>query len=677
MDDHGKHARSLHRSSPVATQKNASPPRVRGATTPSAKGVVGSSLRGTGATNGMMSTGKEDFDLLSDSIPEQLRHSMNLPLGHLNEASGWHCEVGRCSGNPTKPPRDVASARDTVFPVDVGDVMHFARRQDLSLERINAKAPMVYGEILAQNDSMSRDADEEIRCIEELWTLLESTRAEEECAQHEEGDGDGGWEVEAPSGKINDDEVPSRQEFMSHLSQLLYDYEHPEDGAISTTSSSPERGKLMVTPDEVGNGRSTRGIETGRIGNSAASTNGIMSPVTHLPAPLLKLFTAPHYTPILSYVTRVREKMQRYVLQQIIRRAQRITDRLTRAHCHYFNETRDPCYRVAPDYSQWMKEITGIAFSAKGSSSSSSIDSATCGDSSAGFWQQILCGFKPRTNNDTLRELLAEVQHVTCRAESELNSLNRRLEILGELRPLLQRREDILSRQRAIQEGTRERLLSRKVNMAKQLLYEESVRRQCLQELPKVYEQMEVMLNRWNEAIAADEINGRRNNDMRLILNGLDIAALVQEFHEQRRNAAQTRRPVSRSRLQTENNSISQPRSLSPVPLGTADLITPKKASLRTASPTPLASPFPLVDYTPSQREMRRNVGCSPGMRARSQPNSKLLAAKKSISPTPVKGTTTAAQKRLHYGSRVYGIATSRSVSPFPPDNHLQKENRQ
>ncbi|EAN76662.1 hypothetical protein, conserved [Trypanosoma brucei brucei TREU927] len=609
---------------------------------------ISSSQCTIGTSDCRSSVVRDEFDLLSDSIPDQLRTSQGFPpLNYVGgKGSGNDTEEScRSGGSSAGAQRGEASARGTIFAVDVDDVLRFGRRQDLSLERINTEAHVIHGKIIAQNTRMADECEGEVKCIDELWAMLEDTKSTEKGERRSGRGQEEGGEGISQFAKDNESAVPSQQEFMSRLNQLLYDYEHPEECVSPAVLLPVEGGKHFDFSEGTPGQRTVSPVlSCGYNAGASNSITGAGGPVNHLPAPLLKLFTVPSYAPILAYAVNMRERLQRFVLQKRMCLVRRVTDQLTDAYQHYYNRTHDPAYRVTPDYSQWMKGISGTAL-AGGLNLSTSI--SINNSDSGSVWQQLLYKFKPRVNNEDLKELLKEVQHVERRAGAELDSLNARLRILDELGPLLQRRDEILQQQRAIQEGSRERLLSRKVNMAKQLLYEENVRRQCVHELPKIYGQIAESLRRWNEEVTDKSSKGETNSARRLLINGVDVAELINEYYASVASTTNTRRPV-RSRSATASATTSRNNSPSPLPSrGDAHALTPPRHPMRKMSPAPRTPMALREEYIPSGKPSIVNLGASPSLRVRSQPNISQRPAMKSGEPSPVK-TMTPLTRKLH-----------------------------
>ncbi|KAH8620789.1 hypothetical protein ERJ75_000027000 [Trypanosoma vivax] len=288
-----------------------------------------------------------------------------------------------------------------------------------------------------------------MRAVDELWDLLEEKAVGGEAPALNEEE-----QVERKHAHERAEEgVLLRREYVDRVEQLVKEYQKAEEDMGATNSAVGASGQplgscsLVPLAEEFG-------CQRAATSHACYNVGGSNTPTAQLPAPLLKLFTAPSYAPILGYIGEVREQLQALVVQHHVRLAQTATEELTRVYQRYFSLTRDTSYRVAPNYSQWINELASAANGEK--------HGKNCGNA-----------------NDILRERLCEVQHVMGRITEELNSLNSRLQILGELEPLLQRRAEILEQQRAIQDGSRERLLSRKVNMAKQLLYEENAPSVC------------------------------------------------------------------------------------------------------------------------------------------------------------------------------------------------------
>ncbi|RNF13383.1 uncharacterized protein Tco025E_06235 [Trypanosoma conorhini] len=588
---------------------------------------------------------KDELDLLSDSLPEGLRVEADGPqlCGH-NQGEA-----------PGAESQEEFPGRGTIFEVDLGDVTRFGRRQDLSLTRIDAETQEIYEEIVAQNLRMAAQAEKELQCVEEVWRLFEDGAS---CS----GDGGGGGGLQATRAEGDEDDVgivrgvPSRHEFFCRLTQMRREYENQESAVEESFDRLP--GPTHGTAGNDGNdveehnngGSATLPIlqapqsarppgcsnclanlaEGSHMG--AAATGGATN---QLPAPLVKLFTTRSYAPILAYIVTVREGLQRRLLQSRVQCAQDVTSQLTELYRCYFEKTRDTAYYVAPDYSQWLQENAEAVAADRRAR-----PHPTCGKDTSGgrgLWQEFLADFTPRDGNDVLCERLAEVQHVVSRAGAEANLLRHRLRILDEAEPLLRRRSEILEQQRAIQEGSRDRLLSKKINMAKQLLFEENARRQFARELPKIYEQLEELLRRWNETMAADEGLHHSNGApavRRLVLHGTVIADIVRQFRDD--DAAHAHGRCGRSPPPTRRD-------------GTG-FLTPQR--------TPHAArPIPHHEPHPHQTHVEKQQGQEHAAASLSPPPPRFIAKTHCAPLTPVRAKLHVAKKGTHPAS---------SVSPLP-----------
>jgi hypothetical protein len=75
--------------------------------------------------------------------------------------------------------------------------------------------------------------------------------------------------------------------------------------------------------------------------------------------------------------------------------------------------------------------------------------------------------------------------------------MDRRLHLVSQIAPLLARRNEILDLKRELQDTSKERLLSKKGNMAKALLMEENARRQFSKEIPRIHSKLESLGQEW------------------------------------------------------------------------------------------------------------------------------------------------------------------------------------
>eukprot|EP00658_Telonema_sp_P-2_P061815 TRINITY_DN50476_c0_g1_i1.p1 TRINITY_DN50476_c0_g1~~TRINITY_DN50476_c0_g1_i1.p1 ORF type:complete len:216 (-),score=54.64 TRINITY_DN50476_c0_g1_i1:81-728(-) len=104
----------------------------------------------------------------------------------------------------------------------------------------------------------------------------------------------------------------------------------------------------------------------------------------------------------------------------------------------------------------------------------------------------------------------------TSKYTDALATVAARMAVLKEIEPLLKRRDYILHAQSNMQAGSKERLLSRSVNMAKQLREEESLRKMIQKEIPSITAQVVSLCDSW-EALTRT----------RMIINNKDVLRVV------------------------------------------------------------------------------------------------------------------------------------------------------
>eukprot|EP00796_Vickermania_ingenoplastis_P001338 gene1338-779_t len=119
--------------------------------------------------------------------------------------------------------------------------------------------------------------------------------------------------------------------------------------------------------------------------------------------------------------------------------------------------------------------------------------------------------------------LFAPLQRWVAAAKREIATLSRRVEqlqrrlvVVEEVRVLLAQRQSILNEQRhllASGPGRSERLLSKRVNMAKQLLQEEAARHRAAKALPAVMRKLASLDMEWHQLVAAEADDGQEESN--------------------------------------------------------------------------------------------------------------------------------------------------------------------
>lgn len=121
-----------------------------------------------------------------------------------------------------------------------------------------------------------------------------------------------------------------------------------------------------------------------------------------------------------------------------------------------------------------------------------------------------------RSEYEDHRTAVRRLNEASAKYEDILTNIASRMSILKEIEPLLRRRDYILGAQSNMQSSSKERLLSRSVNMAKQLREEEALRRMIHKEVPSIIAQVVALCDAW-EALT----------HTRMVVNSKDVLRVV------------------------------------------------------------------------------------------------------------------------------------------------------
>lgn len=196
--------------------------------------------------------------------------------------------------------------------------------------------------------------------------------------------------------------------------------------------------------------------------------------------------------PSLDDVVKLGIATRRSLHEQVYMRArdhlQEATTVLSDAYRQYFLLTKDPSYRIVPDYEEWIIGATAD----KSPSPAGPTTSRSTSRTPQKFSSKGSCGVPsdfPQT---------ARIRAVIERASSELTQLQARTKFwLEQISPLLERIKEILSRRHALESAGRDRLLNKKGNMARVLLEEENMRKDITKRLPLLRERLASLKQEW------------------------------------------------------------------------------------------------------------------------------------------------------------------------------------
>ena len=104
----------------------------------------------------------------------------------------------------------------------------------------------------------------------------------------------------------------------------------------------------------------------------------------------------------------------------------------------------------------------------------------------------------------------AHMRQYIKNVEDEATTLNRKLERIAKITPMLERRAKIIQEHNDMEKEGKSRLLNKRLNMASILLHEERVRRAVAKELPRINADLIACCDQWDREIRSPlVINGR------------------------------------------------------------------------------------------------------------------------------------------------------------------------
>ncbi|KAG5482900.1 hypothetical protein LSCM1_06936 [Leishmania martiniquensis] len=583
-------------------------------------------------------------------------------------------------GDPGTPP--TAEARATVLEVDVSDITAYGTHQDLALTRIHAEAEAIVRGIDEHNQRMQQEAQEELHALdtlEKLWRTMSARRTSpaassltsltnrsrsEAASQGEAGgptcsSGDGERAMtQAATAAICAPPLPPLQpepytstaeEIIARYRQLHATYE--ADVAAQQQQQASPAAKLAslhaLSVAESSAGLSSSSLKSSErltpptvVGDSdsAGEHNGAHRAIDglYLPPVVRQVLRAASYAPVLDYVRRARLAFQAHLSAQQDALVEKTMARLRTIYEAYYAATCDKTYAVAPDgeLRVAVEEELLETFQAESAAviatrqhqqryKDGKNEATRCSD-----WRGVAAGaevppLKPDKVLLSFQRHLAACQQVREQAEDEMELLRLRLHIIQQAAPLVQNYEEILREEAEMRATSRERLLNKKGNMAKQLLQEEKTRRRVAKELPRIVSQLKELVAAWDALQAATDPRedtadvGRRDNDSRGVTVSPPSRSAKAELwihgHRVRDllTAPKTTTATPASRLRSRSASSPPPlrsypphRSASPAPpaLVRHRAEQPLAASDKRTSPHPSRNGSPMPVCTPPSR---------------------------------------------------------------------------
>ncbi|KAG5509124.1 hypothetical protein JKF63_06133 [Porcisia hertigi] len=440
------------------------------------------------------------------------------------------------SRSPSTPSDE--TARATLMEVDVSSITAYGTHQDLTLTRIQTEADAIMHSINEHNRRMQLETQEELHALdtlEVLWraismqktspktSLLSVLPPRSKDAAGHEGKGSGptpyNRDEESTTSRLATTSICSPllpplkpepyertvEEIVARYRQLHAAYDadvaaqqqHEQQPRLPASAALPH-----VTPASP--------FSAGSMGSFSKSGPGITLPATkdcsdsageercapqtgdglYLPPAVRQVLHATSYAPVLDYVHQTRVAFQAHLSAQQDLLVEKTMARLRHVYEIYYAATRDKTYAVAPDGELRVAMEEELLETLPGKQATAAVPQTP---SSA---DNVLLSFQ--------RHLTA-CQQVREQAADEVELLTLRLHIIGQAAPLVHDYQEIVREEAEMHATSRERLLSKRVNMAKQLLQEERTRRRVAKELPRIVKHLKELIAAWDALQAATD----------------------------------------------------------------------------------------------------------------------------------------------------------------------------
>lgn len=415
----------------------------------------------------------------------------------------------------TRPPVE-ESNRGTLFGADTSDVDRFGKHQDLSMARITREAHDLYHLVVDCNARMASEAQAEMAYLRELVDHSEGLPAE---LGSDSGVTPNAAELVPP---------PALEAVQRHLAALESSFEAELGRAEEDAVDEPEAWDGSGEAVEI----------TGSTMAEGSRPSSVRALLVSLPSIVRRLLTALSYAPILHYVQSQRGRWQQYTWDgahaQWQASVRALEEAQLRLEHHVGGAARqrvlDDVHQRLPPSEPWLPpNFVSVA-----------VDGTTLAESRE-LWQQAMGAIQRRRDA----------------AHTARQRLQSRLQVVVAVSTLLQTRSSILQMQKALQAGSRERLLSRKVHMAKQLRLEERIRQRVAREVPQLMKKLTELRSAWD---ALNTESGGLADAPPLFVDGVDVAALLAENNSG--ESSLSRRPATSAgpTSSTHHRSVTPPR---------------------------------------------------------------------------------------------------------------------
>jgi hypothetical protein len=472
--------------------------------------------------------------------------------------------------NPSAPAED----RPTILEVDVSAITAYGTHQDLSLRRIQQEAESILAAIAEHNRTLQTATREELRAMETLevlWRAMSTQKTSPKISAEEVGTPAGGDGPLSPPSPLPF--AVSTEEVMARYAQLqeAFTADVAAQRRTIATSSNPTTVKSAFASSGSGEGGGGDGL--------------------YLPPIVRQVLRAPSFAPVFDYVHRARLGFQQHLSTQQDALVEKVMARLRAVYKAYYAATRDSAYAVAPDGELRVAMEEELLETLQASEATQHRSGSGPDGSGEGNDKRSAATAKPSLSGPVLlrfqRHLMA-CRHAREQAAEEVEYLQLRLHIIEQAEPLVTEYQEILREQAEMKATSRERLLSKKVNMAKQLLQEEKVRRRVAKDLPRIVAHLTELVAAW-DALQADDLpchddhqdgDSHPSDTNSTAVNAPSSACVELCIHGQRVRDLLARAPPARTRPRSVSaHAAPSSRSISPVVPATSRTRTEARSS--------------------------------------------------------------------------------------------------
>ncbi|GET87284.1 hypothetical protein, conserved [Leishmania tarentolae] len=424
------------------------------------------------------------------------------------------------------------AARATVLEVDVSSVTAYGTHQDLTLARIQAEAEVIVRSIDEHNRLMQLEVQEELHALntlEVLWRAMSVQKRSPKassplsiphrCNDEAESHGTASGSIHGNSQNENAVARPAKTSLCSSpltpfmpepyrktIEEIIAQYRQLHAAYEADVAAQQQQPSLAAVDDS----------DNAHEQKDAYRTGGGL----YLPPAVRQVLRAASYAPVLDHVRRARASFQAHLSTQQDMLVEKTMARLRDVYEAYYAATRDTTYAVAPDgelrvameeelLETIQSQELALHTARQQQPRRDVVDEENANSVQEG--EATTTAAPPPPPSPSGKVLLSFQRHLKAcqqvreQAADEIEFLRLRLHIIEHAAPLVQNYQEILREEAEMRATSRERLLNKKVNMAKQLLQEEKTRRRVAKELPRIVSHLKELVAAWDALQAATD----------------------------------------------------------------------------------------------------------------------------------------------------------------------------